>query len=215
MIDDADADVLIVVKQVVNLVYQEIIARYKQSRYPPQWMVDYDDTLTTTHAQRHTNLSTGDKDVERIISVALRQSSSWYPCVPITIGELEASPDLYWNTTHEERPTKFFHQKDYNVNGSEDNKLLWFPLPDAAYTFRYWFDKRFPELVNADDVPKLPPFTHGMLVYGSLVQLAMFDIRVKVGPWAELYGVLMKRLEAFTVNFVMNADLDSIEPWGM
>lgn len=214
LIDDDDADVLVVIKTVINLVYQEIISKFKDSQNPPQWMLDYDTALSMTASTRETSLTTPDKDVERIMKVSVLQGSAWYPCYPITMTEVEESPNQWWDTNKEERPIRFFHKKTYNTTGGEDNSILWFPLPDDDYSFRYWFDIRFPELTLAEDVPKLPPFSHPALVYGTLTQLSMFDIRIKVGPWAELYTMMMNRLNSFSNSFVGNIT-QGVRPWGL
>jgi len=204
LIDDDDSEVLIVVKYVINLVYDEIMARYVDSQNPPEWLIDYDGALTTTASTRTTTLTTPDKDPDRILKVSIQDNSAWHPCWPILISDLEENPDKYWNTSNSQRPNWFFHRKTYETSGGENNYLDWFTLPDAAYTFRYWFTKRIPELTNNGDVPQLPKWSHPALIYGTLVQLAMFDIKVKVGPWAELYDRLLVRLDHWSNNFVTN-----------
>jgi len=110
------------------------------------------------------------------------------------------------------RPTRFYHEKSFSSAGVEVNKLVWFPLPDAAYDIRYWFEKRVSILVNADDVPLLPFWAHQALVWGSLVQMPMFDIRVKSGPWDMLYEQVINQLMGFSNNFVIDG---STVPFGL
>lgn len=203
LIDDDDSDTLTVIKEVVPMVYHDILSRYRGKSKLPRWMVDYDDTLTTTASTRTTTLNTSGKEVERIIKISVQSGTSWYRCDPISLEELENHPN-WWVTTNTQRPTRFFHSKNYSSSGGETNILTWFYLPDAAYTFRYWFEKRFSPLANAEDVPQLPPFSHEALIYGSLIHLAMFDIKVKVGPWAEFYTKRLRELDAFSNNFVLN-----------
>lgn len=201
-IDDADDDVLIVIKDVIQDVYNDILSRYKDSQIPPQWLIDYDGSLSTTASNRTTPLVTPYKDPDRILKVSIQANNSWYPCWPILLSDLEEKPDRYWNTTNTQRPNYFFHRKEYAQAGGEVNYLDWFYLPDDDYTFRYWFTKRIPPLENNDDVPMLPIFAQSALIYGTLVELAMFDIKIKVGPWAELYERRLKRLDGWSNNFV-------------
>lgn len=204
LIDDDDSEVLVVVKHVINLVYNEIMARYYDSQNPPQWLIDSDDALSTTASQRTNTLNTPDKDPDRILKVSIQANSAWYPCNPILLSDLEENPDRFFNTASTQRPRWYFHRKNYPVSGGEENFLDWFFLPDDSYTFRYWFTKRIPELTQDGDVPQLPKWAHPTLIYGTLVQLAMFDIKVKVGPWAELYERLLVRLDNWSSNFVTN-----------
>ena len=203
LIDDDDSEVLSIIQTVINLVYDEIMARYRGWQFPVQWLCDYDDTLSTTTSTRETALATADKDVERILKVSVSQSGTWYPCTPVLLSDLEETPHLFWNSTRTRRPERFFHKKTYNIAGDEDNSLLWFDLPDAAYSFRYWFEKRIGPLSLETDSPQLPKWAHPALIYGSLVQLSMFDVRVKAGPWSDLYGRLIGQLDEFSKKFMI------------
>lgn len=50
------------------------------------------------------------------------------------------------------------------------------------------------------------------LVYGTLEQLAMFDIRVKTGPWSTLYDAIKQDLINYGGAFVTDGDT---KPWGL
>lgn len=215
LIDDDDSDTLTIIQFVINNVYREVVAEFRKGRSLPPWLVDYDDTLDTTADQRYTTLNTENKNVERILAVSVDNQ----PCLPITPMELELgsnqksnnnSPETWWSTSNTTRPTRFYHEKTYAAAGTETNKLLWFPMPDAAYDIRYWFEKRV-SILSGTNAPILPPMFHHILVYGSLVQAEMYDIRVKAGPWDVLYDQTLQQLKGFSNNFVLSGYTES---WG-
>lgn len=217
LIDDDDTSVRTVIDQVINGVYNDILAQTSKSRKrPPRWLIDYDDSLDTVADTRTTTLATASKSVERILSVSVDNQ----PCWPIDYEELEGgqkagrrnpNPTYHWSTSGT-RPTNYYHEKAYTTAGVESDKLLWFPIPDAAYDIRYWFEKRVSPLSAAADVPLLPPFSHQLLIWGTLIQLAMFDIRVRSGPWDVFYDSMLKELMAFSDNFVPSG---RTEPFGL
>ena len=208
LIDDDDTDVLTVIKQVINNIYREVMGEFRKGRSIPDWLVDYDVALSTTASTRETTI-TASILVERILKVSVDNQ----PCLPISVEELEGgagvvagnkSPEYWWSTTNTTRPPRFRHSKTYTAAGVETNKFQWFPLPDDTYTIRFWYEKRVSPLSADANVPFLPPFVHQILVVGSLVQLPMFDIRVRTGPWDSIYASLLSQLRGFTNNFVID-----------
>ena len=196
--DDDDPDVLSIIKTAIRLTYDDILAHFRAMNPPPRWLYDYDGALSTTADTRKTALETTDKEIERILSVSVEQNDSWYPATRIDVDELEADPDRWWNTTNTERPFRYIHEKTYQTTGNQIDRLIWFPLPDDAYTFRYWFEKRIGTLTNAGDVPQIPTNGHIALVYGALVKMAEFDVRVKGGTWDVLYQRALNALTGFS-----------------
>jgi len=216
LIDDADTTVRAIIDNVINDVYRDIIGEFRKGRNIPSWLKDYDDTLDTAASTRTTTLATSSKNVERIISVSVDNQ----PCLPVVEEELELgqkahgsnpSAEFWWSTSNTSRPTRYRHEKSYASNGTETNKLYWFPLPDAAYDIRYWFESRVSPLSASTDVPILPPWAHIGLVYGALEQLAMFDIRVRSGPWSVLFDNVRSQLTGFSNNFILSGQT---RPWG-
>jgi len=216
LLDDDDATVLTVLQAAINRVYHDIIARFKRGNLPARWLVDYDDALSTAVSTR-TNILTAGNNVERILAMSVDNQ----PCTPIDWQELEGgakarpgnpSPDYYWDTSNKSRPTRFYHKKAYTSAGVESNTIYWFLLPDAIYSFRYWYEKRVTLLTGAN-VPILPPFAHPALIYGTLAQAALFDIRAKSGPWDVMYEGLINDLESFNANFVFGSNV--AEPFGL
>jgi len=181
------------------------------------WKIKLDAVTNGDNAYfKNISFQKEDMNIERILKVSLDNQ----PCLPISPEELEggakvnkdnASPTYWWGTS-ESRPTRFYHEKGFSSAGAETNKLLWFPLPDAAYDIRYWFEKQVSILVNAADVPLLPFWAHQALVWGSLVQMPMFDVRVKSGPWDMLYEQVINQLMGFSNNFVIDG---STVPFGL
>lgn len=213
MVDDDDTAVLSIIQGVINRVYHDINTRFKKGDLPARWLVDYDESQTTTHATRSTVL-TASLNVERILAMSVDNQ----PCTPISWQELENvnkeyvnSPEYWWGTSNESRPTRFYHKKAYTSVGAETNTILWFLLPDAAYSFRHWYEKRV-SILTGTEVPLLPPWSHPALIYGTLEQLALLDIRVKSGPWSTLYEGLINDLETFNANF--NLVRGKVEPFG-
>lgn len=208
LVDDDNSTVLTVIKQVINNVYADIIGMSKASENPFPWLINYDASLSTVASTR-TTVITGALNAERIIKVSVDNQ----PCWPITYNQLEGgtkegpevrSPEYYWSTTNKTRPQHFLHAKAYTTAGVESNTFLWFPLPDAAYTIRFWYEYRVSPMSAVGDVPVLPPWAHEALVFGTLVQLPLFDVRVKVGPWDVLYNKSLAQLKAFVNHFVVN-----------
>ncbi len=212
LIDDADPGVLNIIKEAIHMVYEGILARYRGKTQIPRWMVDYDTALSTAADTRETNLATADKNVERILKVSIQSGSSWYRCDPIDIEELENNPNL-WLTTNKQRPTRFFHKKSFARSGGETNSLIWFYLPDAVYSIRYWLEMRISPLTSETDVPLLPVWAHPAIIYGTLVQLSQFDIRIKAGPWGDFYSLIISRLDMYNMNFVLNTP--DAKGWGI
>lgn len=217
LIDDDDTTVGAIIDNVINNVYLgDIIGEFRKGRSIPPWLIDYDATLDTVASTRTTTLATSGKNVERIISVSVDNQ----PCLPISPEELELSTkvgaknqsaEYWWATGSATRPTRYQHTKTYAAAGTETNVLTWFPLPDAAYDIRYWFEKRV-SVLGGTDAPILPPWAHRTVIYGTLVQLAMFDIRVKAGPWAVLYEQGLEQLRGYVNNFVIGGH---VEPFGI
>jgi len=137
-------------------------------------------------------------NVERVLSAAWHGKQP--PMKPITEEELEKSTMWWGDNTGQ--PMRYLHRKHYTSAGAENNMLLWFPAADAAYDLRYWFERRFVVPAATSEIPILPPWAHMALVWGSLIQLSMFDIRVKAGPWAVLYSTIVGQLKGYSNNFV-------------
>lgn len=157
---------------------------------------------------RGTTLATTGKNVERISRISI--PSQTQKLTPLDENELEEQNTLWdYNTG---LPYHYFHRKTYGATGTEINQVFWFVSPDQTYRFRYWFEKRISPLSATTDVPILPPWAHVALVYGSLEQLAMFDIRVKTGPWSTLYDAIKQDLIAYCVSFVIDG---GTKPWGL
>jgi len=211
--DDDDPEVLGIIKTAIVLTYDDILAHFRAMSPPPRWLYDYDATLSTTADTRKTTLETTDKEIERILAVSVQQSDTWYPAKRIDVDELEAKPDIFWSTTNTERPYRYIHEKTYQTTGGQIDRLIWFPLPDAAYTFRYWFEKRLGTLTNAGDVPQIPTNGHIALVYGTLVKMAEFDVRVKGGTWDVLFTRAMDSLMALSSTW--NPLPQGTEAWGL
>lgn len=153
-------------------------------------------------------LATTGKNVERIRTVVIPEED--HKLKAISEKELAEKTVLWDEST--QRPSRYYHRKQYAAAGTELNQLLWFYGADQAYNLRYFFEKRISPLSGSSDVPILPPWSHPALIYGSLVELQMFDIRVRVGPWTQLYESLKDDLIAFANSFVTDSD---IQPWGL
>ncbi len=150
---------------------------------------------TVHHRGRILNVTAA--DVERVLSATW---NGYPPMAPITEEGLEDST-IWWGS-NTSQPSRYLHKKHYTGAGAENNILLWFPASNNDYDLRYWFERRVSPLSASTDVPILPPWAHMALVWGSLIQLAMFDIRVKAGPWAVLYSGIVSNLKGYSNNFV-------------
>ena len=179
---------------------------FEDANYSTAALTAYTSGGTALH--RGTTLATTGKAVERILRLAIPEQNS--TLLPITETELDEDGTLWDSNTG--RPDFYVHRKIYGATGTETNQLLWFYASDQTYRFRYWFEKRVSPLSAAADVPILPPWSHPALVYGSLEQLAMFDIRVKTGPWSTLYDAIKQDLISYTGSFVTDGDT---KPWGL
>jgi len=218
LIDDSDTAIASIIDSVINNVYLgDIIGEFRKGRSVPPWMVAYDASLDTTAATRTTLVNTLGVNIERIISVSVDNQ----PCLPITPEELELhtkagfgnpSPSFWWDTGSTMRPTRYRHRKQYTLaTGGETDTFEWFPIPDTAYDIRYWYEKRV-SVLSGTTVPDLPTWAHRTIIYGTLIQLAMFDVKVKAGPWAVLYEQGLEQLRGYSNNFVLGGH---VEPFGI
>jgi hypothetical protein len=158
---------------------------------------------------RGVTLATTGKDVERVLYGSI--PSQGRKLKPIDEQDLDKRPAWWEDTTS--IPERIYHRKSYiDSTNPEINQILWFHGADKAYNdFRYWFEKRVPILSAAGDIPRIPHWAHIALVYGTLSRLAMFDIRVKVGPWDALYDGIVQNLISYGSSFVASGE---VEPWG-
>lgn len=74
---------------------------------------------------------------------------------------------------------------------------IWFwPIPDQAYTIKYYYIQEPPALVSSTDVPVVPVAYHDLLVSGAIVRIA-FRERDWIGLelWTAKYNKDMQDLE--------------------
>ncbi len=184
-IDDDQTGMRAIIDDQINNVYSDLL--YDEIR-PNWWLLKY-DTFGTVDAQQiyddtGTDADNIAQDIRRIVAISVNGS-------PLSIiddpEEIEMYASKFHDSTQKDAPHSCFHQKAYNGDGTELNRLWLMLTPDAAYSASYWYEKRVPKLVNPADVPQLPGFAHQALVWGTLIVLSLLDISIKSVPYLKLY----------------------------
>jgi hypothetical protein len=153
--DDERSHVELVIKQVVN----EIMARH-----PWKWLASTDTVTTEAGVQTSAlDFNLLGMDTEYMVDASNAQLVKHR-----SVSQLRRWQAERGNLTG--RPTHFAYMGD--------SQVLWFPTPDAAYTFSYDFTKFESDQIDDDSVPPLPRHFQHVLVTGVEEILRMDDDRM-------------------------------------
>lgn len=82
------------------------------------------------------------------------------------------------------------------VTVTPDDRLAFYPIPDATYTVRGRYRKSPQILVGDDDIPEMPEEFHQMIKWKALLLLGNYDeAQGQMGNWQREYLALMGRLQ--------------------
>lgn len=201
LMDDDDTDMRTIINKIINETYFELL--YPENETNPPWWLEVFDTVTLADGTQTYDDSAGGAgniatDIRRILSMSVNGE----PIEMFTdVKEIErASGKGFHDTSTKGTPYAIYHSKAYNTDGTQLNKVYFYLTPDSAYTVSYWYEKRVSALSATTDVPMMPEFAHSGIVHGSLVKLALFDLPIKAGPWAEFYKNVVGKLNNFRMN---------------
>lgn len=143
----------------INEAYEDVCNRH---RWP--WLAT-SATVTLTAGVATFDLSTLNPDLLFHGRLRTNQSGGISP-VEIVFDHDDADSPWrnYQNTTSRGRPT--------HVARTGERTLEFSPVPDAAYTYTYYYWREPTLLVNNSDEPLMPPSDREVLVYGALKRLA-------------------------------------------
>lgn len=165
-----------------------------------------------TMHHRGTTLQTTGKNVQRILLAGWHDEDKMEQILPEEMDELTSR---YHYTDDTSRPTRYYFGKSYTTTGSEVNQIIWHPGADDDYRLRYWFEVRPTRLVNAADVPLLPPIFHDAIISGSIVRLAENNVQVENGMvWPGIYKAHIGALVEFNRKYYLeNNRIDRQHPF--
>jgi len=116
----------------------------------------------------------------------------------ITPAEIEGSKDYDWWTDSTARPFRYLHKKSFLSDGSELDRLLWFPGAQDTYYLRYWYQKIAARLSADGDVPQLPWKFHDTIVSGAITRLAENNVQVENAViWPKIYAAQLGALKTY------------------
>lgn len=114
------------------------------------------------------------------------------------IGPDQLEEQTSWLDESMSRPTKVMHKQVYTAAGAQIDYLLWYQAADAAYHLRVWYVKQPDTLVNASDVPLLPPQFHNAIIAGAVMRLGVNAVQVEAGVvWPSVYKSTLDAIRTF------------------
>jgi hypothetical protein len=117
------------------------------------------------------------------------------PLTTIGFDELEENTSWY-DTGSESQPTRYLHKEFADTAGTEYQRLMWFPVPDTAYSPRIWGEKVPSRLSANGDVPVLPARFHDTIVSGSVARLVQYgQVQIENAViWPGLYKMHLQAI---------------------